>query len=59
MDFKTACEILEIDTTFQKANNITLEYLKKRYHKLALQNHPDKRGNTLEAKEKFQQINEA
>jgi hypothetical protein len=59
MDFKTACEILEIDTFCQRANNITLEYLKKRYHKLALQNHPDKRGNTLEAKEKFQQINEA
>jgi curved DNA-binding protein CbpA len=59
MDFKIACEILEIDTCSQKANNITLEYLKKRYHKLALQNHPDKRGNTVEAKEKFQQINEA
>lgn len=59
MDFKTACEILEIDTTSKKSNNITLEYLKKRYHKLALQNHPDKRGNTLESKEKFQQINEA
>jgi len=59
MDFKTACEILEIDTTSKKSNNITIEYLKKRYHKLALQNHPDKRGNTLESKEKFQQINEA
>lgn len=59
MDFETACEILEIETTFQRANNITLEYLKKRYHKLALQNHPDKRGNTIESKEKFQQINEA
>ena len=59
MDFKISCEILEIDTCSQKANNITLEYLKKRYHKLALQNHPDKRGNTIEAKEKFQQINEA
>ena len=59
MDFKSACEILEIDTNSQTANILTLEYLKKRYHKLALQNHPDKRGNTLEAKEKFQQINEA
>jgi curved DNA-binding protein CbpA len=59
MDFKSACEILEIDPYSQRVNNITLEYLKKRYHKLALQNHPDKRGNTVEAKEKFQQINEA
>jgi hypothetical protein len=59
MDFKLACETLEIDTSFQKTNILTLEYLKKRYHKLALQNHPDKRGNTIEAKEKFQQINEA
>ena len=59
MDFKSACEILEIDASSQKTNILTLEYLKKRYHKLALQNHPDKRGNTLEAKEKFQQINEA
>jgi hypothetical protein len=55
MDFKLACEILEIDNT----GSITLEYLKKRYHKLALLNHPDKRGNTAEANEKFQQINEA
>jgi hypothetical protein len=59
MDFKTACETLEIDTSSKSINNITLEYLKKRYHKLALQNHPDKRGNTVESKEKFQQINEA
>ena len=59
MDFKTACEILEMDTCSQKINIITVEYLKKRYHKMALQNHPDKRGNTVEAKEKFQQINEA
>jgi hypothetical protein len=59
MDFKIACETLEIDTSSQRINNITLEYLKKRYHKLALQNHPDKRGNSVESKEKFQQINEA
>lgn len=59
MDFKIACEILEIDASSQRVNNITLEYLKKRYHKLALQNHPDKRGNTIESKENFQRINEA
>ena len=39
--------------------NITIEYLKRRYHKLALQNHPDKNGNTIASKEKFQRINEA
>jgi len=56
MDCKIAYEILEIDVAI---NNITPEYLKKRYHKMALQNHPDKRGNTVESTEKFKQINEA
>jgi hypothetical protein len=59
MDFKIACEVLEIDANSQKSNILTLEYLKKRYHKLALQNHPDKCGNTIESKENFQRINEA
>lgn len=54
MDIKTACEILDIDL-----NNISLENLKKQYRKLALKNHPDKNGNTLESNEKFKQINEA
>lgn len=58
MDFKIACEILEIDIT-KNINNINVEFLKKRYHKLALQHHPDKKGNTTHSKEKFQQINEA
>lgn len=56
MDYKTAFEILEIQTDLDKLN---LNYLKKRYHKLALQNHPDKNGNTLESNEKFKRINEA
>jgi hypothetical protein len=59
MDYKKAFEILEIDTNNTNYTNITIELIKKKYHKLALQNHPDKNGNTLESNEKFRQINEA
>lgn len=59
MDYKIAFEILEIDITKTNYNDITIELIKKKYHKLALQNHPDKNGNTLESNEKFKQINEA
>ena len=59
MDYKTAFEILEIDTNNTNYTNITIELIKKKYHKLALQNHPDKNGNTPESNEKFKQINEA
>jgi len=55
MDYKLACEVLEINID----KNISIEYLKKQYHKMALQNHPDKCNNTIDSKEKFQQINEA
>ena len=58
MNFKTACETLEINCE-DKINNLTLEYLKKRYHKMALLNHPDKKGDTSESNEKFQKIYEA
>ena len=33
--------------------------LKKKYYKLALKHHPDKNGNTEEAKRQFQEINDA
>ena len=56
MDYKKAFEILEIDTNY---TDITIELIKKKYHKMALQNHPDKNGNTPESTEKFKQINEA
>ena len=59
MNYKDAFEILEIDFTSTKYEDLSLEYLKKQYRKLALKNHPDKNGNTHESKEKFQQINEA
>jgi hypothetical protein len=54
MDVQKAFEILEINSM-----DISLEKLKKKYHKLALKYHPDKNGNTLESKEKFQKINDA
>jgi len=54
MNCKTALDILELDSV-----NITPESLKKKYHKLALQWHPDKNGNTPESNEKFRQIHEA
>ena len=57
--YKDAFEILEIDFTSTKYQDLSLEYLKKQYRKLALKNHPDKNGNTHESNEKFQKINEA
>ena len=59
MNYKNAFEILEINIDEVKYNDITLEYLKKQYRKLALRNHPDKNGNTPESTQKFQKINEA
>ena len=55
MDIQRAFDILEIDLKDIKLTNITHEYIRKKYHKLALINHPDKKGNKL----KFQEINEA
>jgi curved DNA-binding protein CbpA len=57
--YKDAFEILEIDFTHTKYEDLSLEYLKKQYRKLALKNHPDKNGNTDESTKKFQKINEA
>jgi hypothetical protein len=59
MDYKIAFEILEIDLSEINYNDITLQYLKKKYHKLALLYHPDKNGNTLESTEKFKKINQS
>ena len=59
MNLNKALTILEIDLNKIKVTNLTEEYIKKKYHKLALINHPDKNGNSLEATNKFQQINEA
>ena len=54
MDIKLAFEILEIED-----KNISLEQLKKKYHSLALKNHPDKNKNDDNATIKFQLISEA
>jgi curved DNA-binding protein CbpA len=55
MDHVEAIKILEIN----KNKSLTMEYIKKQYHKMALKNHPDKNGNTSESNEKFKKINEA
>ena len=57
MDLIQAMEIMEIES--DEITKLTLNTLKKKYHKLALLNHPDKNGNSIEAKEKFQKIGEA
>jgi curved DNA-binding protein CbpA len=59
MDYYTAFKILEIDISKIDTKDITLHKLKKQYHKLALQYHPDKNGNTNESTEKFKNIQEA
>jgi hypothetical protein len=56
MNLQKALEILEIKEDLSKVN---AEYIKKKYHKLALKNHPDKNGNTEESNERFKKINEA
>ena len=55
MNLKEALNILEIENV----SELTSDSLKKIYRKLALQNHPDKNGNTPESTQCFQKINEA
>ena len=59
MNYKEAFCILEIDIDNVEFKDITLDYLKKKYHKLALKNHPDKNGNTTESNDKFKLIKES
>lgn len=59
MNYKDAFQILEIDFSEFSYSEITLEYLKRQYRRLALKNHPDKNGNSIESNEKFKRINEA
>jgi curved DNA-binding protein CbpA len=55
MNLKEALDVLEIENT----STLTLDSLKKKYHRKALQNHPDKNGNTPESTQHFQRIQEA
>ena len=59
MNYKEAFCILEIDIDNVEFKDITLDYLKKKYHKLALKNHPDKNGNTTESNDTFKLIKES
>jgi len=59
MDYKEAFQILNINLNETEYQNITIQFLKKKYHKQALIYHPDKNGNTPESNEKFKQILEA
>lgn len=59
MNYKLAFEILEINEYEIDYKDITLDYIRKKYHKLALEHHPDKNGSSLDSNEKFKRINEA
>jgi len=59
MNINNALDILNISLEQIELSNITQEYLKKQYHRMALKCHPDKNGNSDIAKKNFQKINEA
>ena len=59
MNIQIAFDLLDISLDNIELTNITNEFIKKKYHRMALLHHPDKNGNSLESKHKFQRINEA
>ena len=58
MNLQIALDELEISLDEIELTTLNQEYIKKKYHKLALKWHPDK-NDDANAKEKFQKINEA
>ena len=54
MNIQTAADILQIEVI----HIVDTKYIKKQYHRLALQYHPDK-NSSKESHMRFQQINEA
>lgn len=59
MNIQLALELLEISLDDIKMVDLTQEYIKKKYHKMALKHHPDKNNNTTFSTNKFQKIHEA
>jgi len=59
MNIQRAMDILEISLDEIEITNITREYIKKKYYKMALKWHPDKNENSDESTNKFKQIVEA
>lgn len=59
MNIQIAFDLLDISLDNIELTNITNEFIKKKYHRMALLHHPDKNGNSLESKHKFQMINKA
>ncbi len=57
MNLYSATELLDID--IDQLSSFDSSSLKKQYHKMALLHHPDKQGGSVEATNRFQQIQTA